>query len=204
MVSAKHSLFIAATPELLVQKSGARVRAQALAGSVPAGDAACSQLLASAKDAGEHALVVAAIRSRLAPFCSKLEVGNEPRAREYGDIVHLETPIKGDLLKDQHVLDLVRELHPTPAVGGVPTPAALRWIRENEAVSRGWYASPVGWFDQQGDGEFVTAIRSALLVGNSVRLYAGAGIMADSDPESEFQETETKLLPMMAALGLSQ
>ncbi len=202
-------LFLAATPELLVHKRASRFTTHALAGSMPFGGngpaehAARRALLRSAKDSDEHSFVVEAIRRSVGGFAKTLEVSKSPRVILYGDIAHLETPVEGVLEDDVHVLRLVSAIHPTPAVGGVPSDEALRWIRANEEVPRGWYAGPIGWFDDNGDGCFVTAIRSALVAPGSARLFAGAGIVADSDPATEFEETEAKLKPMKLALGLN-
>jgi isochorismate synthase EntC len=98
------------------------------------------------------------------------------------------------------LIDLVERLHPTPAVGGRPREAALQWIRQNEQLDRGWYAGPVGWVDARGEGEFAVALRSALLHGDRATLFAGCGIMANSDPEREYVESNLKLKPMLAAL----
>ena len=202
-------LFLAATPELLVSKRGPRFVTHALAGSMPfhgnaqAERAARRALMRSAKDSDEHSLVVEAIRRSVGGFAKTLEVSTSPRIILYGDIAHLETPLEGALEYDVHVLRLVSAIHPTPAVGGVPSDEALKWIRANEEVPRGWYAGPIGWFDSNGDGCFVTAIRSALVAPGSARLFAGAGIVAASDPATEYEETEAKLKPMRLALGLA-
>ena len=122
--------------------------------------------------------------------------------RTLRQILHLHTPITGELAADAHVLDLVAALHPTPAVGGTPTADAVAWIAAHEPTPRGWYASPVGWFDAAGDGEFAVAIRSGLLAGTTATLFAGAGIVAASDPAAELAETELKLRALSDALGL--
>jgi isochorismate synthase EntC len=101
------------------------------------------------------------------------------------------------------VLDLVDALHPTPAVGGVPTASALDWIATHEPAPRGWYAGPVGWFDAAGDGEFAVALRSGLLVGNRAYVYAGAGIVAESDADAEYAETDLKQRALLGALGVA-
>ncbi|ACY18193.1 isochorismate synthase [Haliangium ochraceum] len=210
--------FVGATPERLVARSGKRVRTQALAGTIaaPGGRAdaipqapgeierrAAAALLASGKDRGEQALVVDAIARVLEPLCAELFVPDQPEIRALPHVLHLETPIAGVLRQPTHVLALVAALHPTPAVGGVPTAAAQRWICEREAEPRGWYAAPVGWFDEHGNGEFAVAIRSGLLAGHRAYLYAGAGIVRDSDPEAEFEETRIKLKTVLDALGVA-
>lgn len=145
--------------------------------------------------------MVDAIVRRLEPLCSCLHVAPEPRVRELREVLHLHTPIRGTLTRPRHVLELVEGLHPTPAVGGVPTAEALRWIPEHEPDERGWYAAPVGWFDAAGDGEFAVALRSCVLRGREAYLYAGAGIVRDSDPELEYHEMELKKQALLRALG---
>jgi isochorismate synthase len=205
--------FVGATPERLVTRTGDRVRTQALAGSIAvparAGRAtsedeqgAAAALLASGKDRGEQALVVQTIERVLGPLCTELHVPDQPEIRALRHVLHLETPIAGVLRQPTHVLALVAALHPTPAVGGVPTGTALRWIASHEPQPRGWYAAPVGWFDRHGDGEFAVAIRSGVLAGTRAYLYAGAGIVMDSDPEAEFEETRLKLRTVLDALGV--
>lgn len=194
--------FLGATPERLVTLRGRDVRSEALAGSMDADrEDRAAELLASVKDAEEHAYVVRAIARALEPLCERLEYPPEPRIQRLRHVLHLHTPFAGRLAGPAHILELVERLHPTPAVGGTPTPEALAWIAEREPVRRGWYAAPVGWFDAAGDGEFVVALRSALVAGERARLYAGAGIVRDSDPAAELAETEVKLRTMGEALG---
>ena len=107
-------------------------------------------------------------------------------------------------LDDRHVLELVAALHPTPAVGGVPTDAAMRWIATREQAPRGWYAAPFGWFDAQGDGRFVVALRSGLIAGDHAYVYAGAGVVRDSEPAAEYDETELKMQPVLGALDAGE
>ena len=207
--------FLAATPELLVRVRGDRVSTAALAGSAlrgrrPDEDRALGEaLLASTKERAEHAHVVDAIRDVLAERTKDLDVPAEPVLRPLFGIQHLETPIGGTLLEGHtDVLDLVSELHPTPAVGGVPAASARDWIRRVEGLDRGWYAAPIGWLDQQGGGDFRVALRSALIrngVGESGRssrslLFAGAGLVAGSEPEQELVETRIKLRALLAPL----
>jgi menaquinone-specific isochorismate synthase len=117
------------------------------------------------------------------------------------NIQHLQTEVQGKLANPCGVLPVVEALHPTPAMGGSPRIVALRLIKENEPFSRGWYAAPVGWLDAQGNGCFAVAIRSAVSVGHEAYLFAGAGIVADSDPLKEWHETGLKFRPMLEALG---
>jgi isochorismate synthase EntC len=158
--------------------------------------------LTSAKDAAEHACVVRALQSRLAPFCASLEVPSAPSVRSLATLLHLRTPLEGKLARATHVLELVEALHPSPAVGGEPRGAAVEWLRASEPVPRGWYAGPVGWFDAQGDGEFAVAIRSGRLEGERAWAYAGAGLVAGSTPASEYAETALKQRGFLSALGV--
>jgi menaquinone-specific isochorismate synthase len=194
-------IFFGATPERLVTLRGRTVLTEALAGSTGRGETAsedewlAARLRKSEKDVHEHELVVEAIRDQLAPVAEKVTTGNRT-VRRLATVQHLRTPIRAQLASDEHVLSLVEALHPTPAVGGLPPDAALRTIRETENFDRGWYASPVGWLDGNGDGTFAVAIRSALARGRSATLFAGAGIVADSDPEEEWDELQLKYGPM--------
>jgi isochorismate synthase len=190
--------FLGATPELLISRRGTQVLSEALAGSTAHGDAA--RMLESSKEREEHQLVVNAILAGLEPFCETLRSDPEPSVRELPNLLHMQTAIEGKLAEPTHVLSLVQALHPTPAVGGVPTKEAIRWIVEHEALPRGWYSAPVGWVDANGDGEFVVALRSGLLRDGKAWVYAGAGIMADSDPDAEYAETELKMQALLGAL----
>lgn len=196
--------FAGATPERLIARRGLDVAAEALAGTISAsGDDAGQKagLLASRKDQGEHAFVVDAIVRVLAPRCETLSEPAAPRIRRLRDMLHLSTSITGRLRAPEHVIALAAALHPTPAVAGVPQKQALDWIRTHEPAARGWYAGPFGWFDACGDGELVVALRSGLIAGREARLYAGAGIVADSDAAAEYDETELKQRTMLAAVA---
>lgn len=211
--------FLAATPETLIRVNGRDVRTAALAGSAPRGrhpdeDRVFAEALcASEKEREEHRHVVDAIRDALESECDALEVPAEPSLRVLFGIQHLETSIQGALKsgpKGKDILGLVERLHPTPAVGGVPRERAERWLVQNEGLDRGWYASPIGWLDLEGGGDFRVALRSALIrngigelgtIGASrARLFAGAGIVADSDPDQELAETRIKLRALLAPL----
>jgi len=192
---------VAATPERLVELRGTRVACDALAGSLPR-DLEASALLASDKDRREHRLVVDAIASALAACGAHVDAPSEPGLRALRHVWHLHTPIAATLPAPRHVLELVAALHPTPAVGGTPTRDATEWIAAHE-MARGWYASPVGWFDLDGNGELAVAIRSGVIAGDRAHLWAGAGIVAGSDPERELAETDVKLRAMLGALGVA-
>ncbi len=194
--------FLGATPERLVSRRGLAVGTEALAGSIDAGRAERdTELLRSLKDAEEHGYVVRAIASVLEPLCDELDYPATPGIRHLRHVLHLRTPFTGRLSGPVHVLELVDRLHPTPAVGGTPAREAVAWIADHEPWSRGWYASPVGWFDAAGDGDFVVALRSALVDADRAYLYAGAGIVRDSETDAELAETEVKLRTMADALG---
>jgi salicylate biosynthesis isochorismate synthase len=199
-------LFVGASPERLVALRGRHVDSDGLAGTARRiGDDSpvVRALLSSSKDRREHALVVDSIAAVLGPRCSTLDVPDEPRVRTLRNVHHLWTPIRGVLRNQTHVLDLVHDLHPTPAVAGTPRDRATAWIAEHEPTSRGWYTGTVGYFDAAGDGEFAVAIRAGLVGKYEAFLYAGAGIVEASDPPAEYAETRAKEAPMLAALGIS-
>ena len=197
---------IGATPERLVRLQGRTVQVDCLAGSTARGDTEHADrrlgeaLLHSDKDRREHGLVVRTLREALSSNCLSLQVPDAPRLLRLSEVQHLHTPLQGTLPAGFSILDMVAQLHPTPGVGGVPRPEALDLIREQERLSRGWYAGPIGWIDAHG-GEFVVGIRSALVRGSEAWLYAGCGIVKGSDPRSEYEESCLKLRPMLAALS---
>ncbi|MBC8334800.1 MAG: isochorismate synthase [Anaerolineales bacterium] len=200
-------VFLGATPELLVRTRGCALETVAMAGSIRRGqtpheeDELGAALLANQKDRLEQAIVVERICNELSPLCDSFQYPKEPVLRRLPNIQHLETPIRGRL-KRPGLLGPAQALHPTPALAGHPRQAALEMIRQSEPLPRGAYGAPVGWITPQGDGELTVAIRSAIFRGSAGRLYAGAGILAESQPEKEWQETELKFRPMMEALGL--
>lgn len=199
--------FIGATPERLARLHDGLADVSCLAGSSARGatpdedQTRGAALLSSAKDRAEHAVVVDAVRDALAGVCPDLSVSAAPRLLRLPNVQHLYTPVTGRATAGTDVLDLVARLHPTPAVGGQPRAPALDYIRAREGLDRGWYAAPVGWLDRHGEGEFVVALRSALVRGDEATLFAGCGIVADSCPAAEYDETRLKLRPMLAALG---
>ena len=200
--------FLGATPELLAKVEGQTLTTMGLAGSIrrsadPLEDAALGQqLIESAKDRHEHEVVVMSILSRLAPLTSQLEISPAPGVYKLSNIQHLFTPIRGTLAQPDGILPLIDALHPTPAMGGSPRALALDFISRAEPVPRGWYASPVGWIDYKLDGAFAVGIRSAVVQERRAWLYAGAGIVADSEPEKEWAETGLKFRPMLEAMGI--
>jgi menaquinone-specific isochorismate synthase len=194
--------FVGASPELLVRRHGDVVESRPVAGTTVAdSDEALLALAASVKDTREHRFVVDGIVDVLGPRCTELHSDAVPEVAVFGPVAHLATPIRGRLSAPApSALDLARLLHPTPAVGGTPRRAALDAIRELEGFDRGRYAGPIGWVDARGDGEWAIALRGAELDGARARLVAGAGIVAGSDPEAEWAETQAKLEPMLRAL----
>ncbi|HVY78983.1 MAG TPA: isochorismate synthase [Solirubrobacterales bacterium] len=199
--------FVGASPELLLRRSGASVSTVALAGSTrrssdPAvDDHLGEQLLRSAKDREEHAIVAERIARSLRPHAVWVETASEPGIVKVANIQHLATPIVAQLAEPHSAVELAGLLHPTPAVGGEPWPAAAAAMRELEHLDRGWYAGPVGWMDATEDGEFCVALRSALLRDREARLYAGVGVVAESDPAAELAETEIKLGALLPLLS---
>jgi menaquinone-specific isochorismate synthase len=195
--------FLGASPERIVKCSGLRVWTEALAGSVQGDDPTHEEsLFLSRKDRAEHAIVAREIRTLLAPLYASLNVEG-PHLHRLPHVSHLRTRFEGILKEPLHVLDLVARLHPTSAVGGAPRIAALAWLAEHEHAERGFYAGPFGAFDRDGNGEFVAAIRSGLLGPGEAHLFAGAGIVAGSEVESELCETRWKLQGLMAAMGVT-
>jgi menaquinone-specific isochorismate synthase len=197
--------FVGATPELLLRTRERWLETEALAGSIDAdAESPEHRLQASAKELEEHQLVVSAISSALAPVCERPTLPERPRVRRLKHLLHLCTPIQAKLRGDSHVLDLLERLHPTPAVGGVPTREALDWIGRTESFDRGWYSGAVGWFGAEGDGEFNVALRSGLIRANRALLYAGAGIVRESTAAAEYNETTLKLAAVLASLRARQ
>lgn len=198
---------VGASPELLVRKEGSDVAATPLAGSAPRfGDpdedrASAERLFASAKDREEHELVVRDVATALEPLCDELAYPREPELLRTANVWHLATPFHGRLDPVvRSALDLVAALHPTPAVCGTPREAASGVLSELEPIDRGCYAGPVGWVDADGDGEWAIALRCAEITGTTARVFAGAGIVADSRPEQELDETERKFRALLDAL----
>ncbi|MDH5605734.1 MAG: isochorismate synthase [Anaerolineae bacterium] len=199
--------FFGASPERLAAVGRRRLELSALAGSAPrdthsqTDQALGAALLEDPKNLHEHAFVVNYIRAQLTPLLDSIEVDAQPSLRLLPNIQHLNTEISGQLASECTILDVVEAMHPTPAVGGFPKEEAASLIPQLENYQRGWYASPLGWFDSQGDGEFIVAIRSALLNKNKATLFSGAGIVENSDPSMEWEETQIKFLPMLDAIG---
>ncbi|MFC7686736.1 isochorismate synthase MenF [Ureibacillus sp. GCM10028918] len=203
----KDLLFFGASPERLVKVENGLAFSSCVAGSIKRGKTAeedkllGESLLNDAKNLGEHQYVVEMIANTFEKNCVHYKVPKQPKLLKIRDIQHLYTPVEGKLSQDATILQLVKLLHPTPALGGVPRQEALAVIRQNETMNRGLYAAPLGWIDAEGNGEFAVAIRSAALKDNKAYLYAGGGIVSDSEPNSEYEETLVKFRPMLRALG---
>lgn len=197
---------LGAAPEAIATLRDGRIFATAVAGSVGVGadeaerTALAARLLGSPKDLQEHRIVVHDMVERLHPLADHVRAQVAPHVLTLSRIQHLETEIEALAPEGRSVLDLVAALHPTPAVCGVPRDAAYRTIEETEPFERGWYAGPVGWFDTEGNGHFVPALRTAVGEGRRWRLFAGAGIVEGSDPASEWEETGIKFEPVLRGL----
>lgn len=200
-------LFFGASPERLVKVENGRAYSSCVAGSIQRGktpeeDEAYGQsLLNDPKNGGEHQYVVDMIADTFRKNCVEMKIPDGPRLLKIRDIQHLYTPVEGQLKDEATILQLTKHLHPTPALGGVPRTEAMSAIRKYEPMNRGLYAAPIGWLDAEGNGEFAVAIRSAALIKDKAYLYAGGGIVADSEPQSEYEETLVKFRPMLRALG---
>jgi isochorismate synthase len=199
--------FIGATPERLVLAQDGQIHTMALAGTVPRGeteleDAQLGQeLLQSEKNINEHVIVVTMVQEALKNHCTNVHVSARPQLLKLKNVQHLQTPISGDFIPGRCILDVMSELHPTPAVGGFPRDAALEEIRKTEQLDRGWYAGPLGWIGASGHGEFAVALRSGLVDGNRATLFAGCGIVSSSDPQTEYDESWWKFQVMLRGLG---
>jgi menaquinone-specific isochorismate synthase len=207
---------VGATPELLIRRDGRQVSALVLAGTAPRGasetedKALGTALLADAKNTEEHIYAVTSMRDLLGPLCETLEMDPHPVLLKFPNLQHLGTHVHGTLpayrgpagrgKSLESALTLAAAVHPTAAVGGTPTGAAMELIRELEQMDRERYAGPVGWVDASGNGEFGIALRCAQLSGRSARLFAGGGIVAGSEPAAELAEVQVKLRPMRNAL----
>jgi isochorismate synthase len=206
-VSSGSRTFVGATPERLARTDGREFWTVAMAGSTarandPVEDQRlAAQLLRSDKEREEHRVVVETLRDSLAPLSERLDIEPAPAVVAFHHVQHLVTQISGRLRDQAGILSLVERLHPTPAVGGAPRELALELIDEQEQLDRGWYAGPIGWLDRAGDGEFVVAIRSGVVEDASASLFVGCGIVADSDAQSEWAESEVKLRVLASALG---
>jgi menaquinone-specific isochorismate synthase len=204
--------FIGASPELLIRREGLTVESHPLAGTVArsgdtrSDDALVAGLMASEKARHEHQVVVDALQDTLEQVCAEIDVPPQPSVMALRNVSHLATHITGRLADGRpahelpSALELAARLHPTPAVGGDPTDAAVDYLKQVEGFDRGYYAGPVGWVDARGDGAFAVGIRCAEVNGARARIYAGNGVVEGSDPGDELVETQLKLQALLAAL----
>ena len=199
LVRGSGAVFLGATPEILCRVEGEQVQADALAGSARPEEA--HALPGSGKDLREHRWVVDHIARALAGIADQVHRPPEPRVRALANVVHLHTPVFARLAPGRGIADVAAALHPTPAVGGVPAGAALRFLAEHEGFDRGLYAGLVGWVGE-GRAELAVALRSALIRGRRARLFVGAGIVEGSFPDAEWEETELKARALLDALGV--
>jgi isochorismate synthase len=206
ITGADGTAFAGASPELLVRRTGDQAFAHPMAGSVARGvsdaedERLARDLNASVKDADEHRLVSQFVVDALRPFATRVSA-HGPEVVRFTNIQHLATSVEAALREPAaDALQLAAALHPTPAVGGWPREAADKLIDELEGMERGWYAGAVGWIDGRGDGEFAVALRCGLLWEDGARLYAGVGVMPDSDPARELEETELKFKALLTSL----
>jgi isochorismate synthase len=200
------AVFMGASPELLADVSKHHLRSNPLAGSAPRGEGEdddrviAHQLMTSSKDREEHELVVGDLVERLSPLTVQLDVPEAPVLKQMATVQHLSTEIEADLAEDIGILDVIEGTHPTPAVGGVERDAAIAYINDVEEIDRGWYTGGVGWINGAGEGAICIALRCGLIRGDTTHLYAGAGIVADSQPDAELMETRLKLKPLLNVL----
>ena len=198
--------FLGSTPERLGAFRKQLLLTEALAGSIQRGNTATEDtifekhLAGSKKDRDEHNFVIKDIEERLRPIAKTMDRKDRPDIKKLSNVQHLYTPIRAQLNEQTSMLDVIEQLHPTPAVGGYPWNNAAEHIEELEHFERGWYAGPVGWFNTDGHGEFAVGIRSGLFTDNEAHFFAGCGIVADSNPQTEWEETNLKLKPMLSAL----
>ncbi len=195
-----------ATPEMLVRRERGLVTSRVLAGTIRrTGDddrdlALAATLARSSKDLEEHEYAVRSVADALEPHCSSMNVPEAPFVLHLPNVMHLATDVNGVVHDDATALQLAEALHPSAAVGGTPTKVAVELIEAIEGMDRDRYAGPVGWMDASGDGEWGIALRSALVTDDSVRLFAGCGIVAESDPTAELAESQAKFVPVRDAL----
>jgi len=192
-------MLLAASPERLISRRGDFIESHALAGTAPT-ELAAHALMNNLKERQEHAIVVDWIAAALKGHCLALDVPSGPRLLPVGALQHLQTPIRGRLAPGSSLLEMIPRLHPTPAVAGAPLAEARRLLTRLGEARRHWYSGVYGWLDTNGDGDMAVVLRCALLDGHQAELSAGAGIVAASEPEAEFAETELKLRAMLETL----
>lgn len=199
-------VLVAASPERLVTVNAGKVSCEAVAGTTrrvsdtAPGRRLDLELLRSTKGLHEHAFVVEHMVAALKKHCTRLQIPSEPEILSLRFMYHLRSLLRANLQGSSTIIDLIEDLHPTPAVGGDPVDAALEWLRAYEPVARGWYTGAFGWLTPGGDGDFAMILRCALLRDNHADLFAGAGIVMDSEPVAELEETWFKLQTILDVL----
>jgi len=203
--------FLGSSPETLVQLENQHVTTVALAGTRKRSAASSDEdkalgaaLLDSEKDRQEQKIVSEAIVDALGAYVRDLHQTADPEIVLHPDVQHLRTEIHGRLNQSATIFELVKQLHPTPAVGGLPRESALAWLDHHEHLDRGWYAGPIGWINPSGDGEFVVAIRSVLMAGHIASAFAGCGLVLNSNPADEWEESQIKLQTVRQGLAFQQ
>jgi menaquinone-specific isochorismate synthase len=200
---------LGATPELLLRLSKGMVTSRVLAGTISkTGDdekdlALAASLARSSKDLEEHEFAVRSVAEALEPFCASTNVPETPFVLHLANVMHLATDVTGALIESKREIDafaILEKLHPSAAVCGTPTELASKVISEIEGMNRGRYAGPVGWIDSRGDGELGLALRCGQITENQIRVFAGCGVVAGSNPDKELLESSAKFAPMRSAL----
>ena len=203
-------IFFGSTPERLIRLNDKEFETEALAGTISRGKnmeedrLLAEKLRGSHKECEEHRFVLEQILRKLKPITERLDFADYPEILKLKNVQHLKTQIHGKLISNQHILEIVDQLHPTPAVAGTPTQDAMEIIQELEHHDRGWYSGPIGWADINGKGEFFVGLRSALVSNNEAHVFAGGGIVSESIAEQEWDETELKIQPIITALSGGQ
>ena len=199
-------LFFGSTPERLINKDQKKIKSEAIAGTIKRGATVNDdiklekKLSADLKNLGEHQLVVEKIKNILKPKLECINISNKPKVLKLKNVQHLITNITGELKNNIHILDLVKIMHPTPAVSGYPVKKAIDLIEKYELHDRGWYAGPIGWIDSNGDGDFCVSLRSAIIKNTHIQLFSGGGIVSDSNVNDEWNETEIKMDSILTIL----
>ncbi len=204
----QNHVFLGATPEVLATVKAGVVETMCLAGSAPRGLTPeedfrlADAMMHDAKIVEEHEVVKRHVRNAVQPHTSELAMPDEPGLKKLPSVQHLFTPVRGTLSRESSIWSVVSTLHPTPAVAGYPVASATQYLAHHEPFSRGWYAGTIGWANLSGDGQWMVSLRSGLVHDTRVALYAGCGIMGDSDPESELRESDWKFNTMLSALEI--
>ncbi|SER99628.1 isochorismate synthase [Gracilibacillus ureilyticus] len=199
--------FIGASPERLVHVKDNQILSTCLAGTAPRGETSEEDirigqaLLNDEKNREEHQIVVNMIRDSLQSCARNVDIPDVPIIYPLQNLQHLFTPVRAEIRFGCTLLEVVKKLHPTPALSGFPQKESLNFLRKHEKLERGWYGAPIGWFDSNFNGEFAVAIRSGLIKREKASLFAGCGIVKDSNPDMEYEETKIKFTPMLEALG---